>query len=148
MWYWFDDTFANYKKWTQFYSSCHISSSKVCGGLDFEDFDQERNSTICVWTHWSCFGILLEMISENDTQFISDVWVDLMKCLAIKQRFTTMYESSTNGLVERTNKILCSMIAKQVETRLNASDWDLKIHHAKWIYNSKIKLLTCCLHFV
>ena len=63
------------------------------------------------------FGIPLEIVSDNGPQFISDVWKDLMERLAIKHRLTTMYKPSTNGLVERTNKILCSMIAKETETK-------------------------------
>ena len=53
-----------------------------------------------------------------------------------------MYKPSTNGLVERTNKTLCSMIAKETETRTNASDRDLKIHHAMWVYNAIFKTAT------
>ena len=65
-----------------------------------------------------------------------------MERLAIKHGLTTMYKPSTNGLVERTNKTLCSMIAKETETRANASDWDLKIHHTMWAYNSTFKTAT------
>lgn len=89
-----------------------------------------------------CFGISLEIVWGNRTQFTSDVWIDLMEHLAIKHRFTKMYKSSTNRLVEQTNKILCSLIAKEAETRAIASDWDLKIHHAMWIYNSTFKTAT------
>jgi hypothetical protein len=88
------------------------------------------------------FGIPLEMVSDNGPQFTSNVWEDLMERLAIKHRFTTMYKPSTNGLVERTNKTLCSMLAKETETMANASDWDLKIHHAMWVYNSTFKTAT------
>ena len=90
----------------------------------------------------TCFGIPLEIVSDNGPQFISDVWKDLMERLAIKHRLTTMYKPSTNGLVERTNKTLCSMIAKGTKTMANASDWDLKIHHAMWAYNSTFKTAT------
>jgi hypothetical protein len=53
-----------------------------------------------------------------------------------------MYKLSTNGLVEQTNKTLCSMITKETETMANARDWNLKIHHAMWIYNSTFKTAT------
>ena len=88
------------------------------------------------------FGILLEMVSDNEPQFTSDVWEDLMERLAIKHRLTTMYKPSTNGLVERTNKMLCSIIAKEAETKTDANGWDLKIHHAMWVYNSTFKMAT------
>lgn len=88
------------------------------------------------------FDILLEVVSDNVQQFTSDVWKDLMGRLAIKHRFTTMYKPSTNGLMEQTNKTLCSMLAKEAKTRMNASDWNLKIHHAMWVYNSTFKRAT------
>lgn len=34
------------------------------------------------------------------------------------------------------------MIANEAETRANASDWNLKIHHAMWVYNSTFKTAT------
>ena len=76
------------------------------------------------------------MISGSGPQFTSDVWEDLMERLAINHRFTTMYKLNTNVLVERTNKTLYYMIAKEAKTSANASDWNLKIYHAIWIYNS------------
>jgi hypothetical protein len=45
------------------------------------------------------FGILLEMVSDNERQFTSSVYKDLMERLAIKHKFTTMYKLNTNGLV-------------------------------------------------
>ena len=67
---------------------------------------------------------------------------DLIERLAIKHMFTIMYKLNINGLVKRTNKTLCSMIVKETKTRANASDWDLKIHHAMCVYNSIFKTAT------
>ena len=88
------------------------------------------------------FGILLEIVSNNRPQFTSDVWKDFMERLAIIHRFTTIYKLSTNGLVEQTNKTLCSMLAKNPGPRANASDRDFKIHDAMWAYNSTFKRAT------
>ncbi len=60
---------------------------------------------------------------------------NLLARLALKHRFTTMYKPSTNGLVERTNRTLCSMLAKEAVVHVNICDWDLKIHHVVWVYN-------------
>ncbi len=53
-----------------------------------------------------------------------------------------MYKLSTNGLVERTNRTLCSMLVKEVEVHMNICDWDLKIHHVVWVYNTTYKTAT------
>jgi hypothetical protein len=64
---------------------------------------------------------------------------NLLACVAMKHRFTTMYKPSTNGLVKRTNGTLCSILAKEVEVHVNICDWDLKIHHVLWVYNTTYK---------
>jgi len=56
--------------------------------------------------------------------------------------FTIMYKPSINGMVERTNMTLCSMLAKKVWVHRNICDWDLKIHHVVWVYNTTYKTTT------
>ena len=46
------------------------------------------------------FDIPLEMISDNGSQFTSDMWEDLMEQSTIKYKFIIMYKLSTNGLVK------------------------------------------------
>jgi hypothetical protein len=75
------------------------------------------------------FGTPFEIVSHNDPQFLSEVVENLLARLAVKHRFTTMYKLSTNGLIERTNRTLCSMLAKEAEVHVNICDWELKIHH-------------------
>ncbi len=53
-----------------------------------------------------------------------------------------MYNPSTNGIVEKTNRTLCSMLAKEAEVHANICDWDLKIHHVVWVYNTTHKIAT------
>ncbi len=67
---------------------------------------------------------------------------NLLARLAMKHRFTIMYKPNTNGLVERTSKTLCSMLAKEAEVHVNICDWDLKIHHVVWVYNTTYKIAT------
>jgi menaquinone-dependent protoporphyrinogen IX oxidase len=87
----------------------------------------------------TCFGIRLEMISNNVLQFISEVIEKLMKKLSIKHIITTIYKPKTNGLVEHTNKVLCNILSKEVEVCKNLHNWDKQIHHAMWVYNSTFK---------
>jgi len=62
--------------------------------------------------------------------------------LTMKHRFTTMYKPSINGLVEKTNRTLCSMLAKEAKVHVNIYDWDLKIHHVVCVYNTTYKTAT------
>jgi hypothetical protein len=34
------------------------------------------------------------------------------------------------------------MLAKEVEVHVNICDWDLKIHHVVWVYNTTYKTAT------
>jgi transposase InsO family protein len=88
------------------------------------------------------FGTPLEIVSDNGPQFLNEVVENLLARLAVKHKFTTMYKLNTNGLVERTNRTLCSMLAKEAEVHVNICDWDLKIHHVVWVYNTTYKTAT------
>jgi transposase InsO family protein len=68
------------------------------------------------------FGTPLEIVSDNGPQFLNEVVENLSAHLAMKHRFTTMYKPSTNGLVERTNRTLCSIQAKEAEVHMNIYD--------------------------
>jgi hypothetical protein len=35
---------------------------------------------------------------------------------------------------------LCSMLEKKVEVHVNICDWDCKIHHFVWVYNTTYKI--------
>ncbi len=73
---------------------------------------------------------------------MSEVVENLLARLVVKHMFTTMYKPSTNGLVERTNRTLCSMLAKEAEVHVNICDWDLKIHHVVCVNNTTYKTAT------
>ncbi len=73
---------------------------------------------------------------------MSEVVENLLTRLVVKHRFTTMYKPNTNGLIERTNRTLCSMLAKKVKVHVNICDWDFKIHHVVWVYNTTYKIAT------
>ncbi len=64
---------------------------------------------------------------------------NLLACFEVKYKFTIMYKSSTNGLIKRTNRTLCSMLTKKVKVHVNICDWDFKIHHVVWVYNTTYK---------
>jgi transposase len=68
------------------------------------------------------FTTPLKIVSNNGPQFLNEVVENLLTCLIMKHRFTTMYKPNTNGPVERTNKTLCSMLTKEVEVHVNICD--------------------------
>jgi hypothetical protein len=53
-----------------------------------------------------------------------------------------MYKLNINGLIEKTNRPLFSMLAKEAEVHVNICDWDLKVNHIVWVYNTTYKTTT------
>jgi hypothetical protein len=60
----------------------------------------------------------------------------------MKHKYTTMYKPNTNGLVEKTNRTLWSILAKNAEINVNICAWDFKIHHVMWVYKTTYKIAT------
>ena len=71
---------------------------------------------------FSRVGIPDEILSDQGTQFMSDLMKEVMRLLSVKQLHSTPYHAQTNGLVERFNGTLKSMLKKLMTDR--PSDWD------------------------
>lgn len=65
-----------------------------------------------MWEMWTRLGIPGEVLSDRGSQFTSEVMQEVYKLLAVKGNLTTPYHAMCNGLVERFNQTLKSMIKK------------------------------------
>lgn len=90
---------------------CHSQSLKKC-----EIWKKMWNKR-CMIHVIMRFGAPLKIVSNKRLQFTNEVMKDLLTHFVIKHKFTTMYEHSTNDLVERTNKIFCSMLIKKLKSK-------------------------------
>ena len=77
-------------------------------------------------------GIPDEILSDNGQQFTSKMMADLMNFLGTTQRTSTPYHPQANGLCERFNGTLKSMIEKV--TQENPTDWDAVIPYLLFAY--------------
>ena len=71
---------------------------------------------------YSRVGFPREVLSDMGTQFVSDVMREINRLLSIKQLNTTPYHPIANGLVEKFNGTLKSMLRKMCCER--PEDWD------------------------
>ena len=71
---------------------------------------------------FSRVGFPKEMLSDRGTQFTSDMMKEVSRLVSTKQLFTTPYNPRCNGLCERINGVLKSMLRKICQERLK--DWD------------------------
>jgi len=71
---------------------------------------------------FSRVGVPMEVLSNQGTQFLSRVMKEVSRILSFKQLVTTPYHPMCNGLVEKFNGTLKSMIVKM--SRERPKDWD------------------------
>ncbi|MCO5547912.1 hypothetical protein L7F22_001366 [Adiantum nelumboides] len=88
----------------------------------------------------SIFGTPLEILSDRGPGFRMDLLKSLLENLSIKHVHSTPYYPQCNGLVEKTNGVLCKIITKHVRDR--PQDWDKHLTVALWAYRTSFKVST------
>ncbi|EFA82198.1 Putative transposase [Heterostelium album PN500] len=91
---------------------------------------------------FSLFGLPLSIVSDRDTRFTSEVWLELFKKVGSKLRMSVPRHPQSDGQSERTNRRIRSMLRK---LSLEFKDkWDEEIKNIQFAinstYNSTIKL--------
>lgn len=71
---------------------------------------------------FSRYGIPSEKLSDQDSNFTSDLMNEVNRFLSIKQLLTTPYHPMANGMVERFNGTMKQMLKKMCQER--SQDWD------------------------
>jgi transposase InsO family protein len=67
------------------------------------------------------FGWPLRLLSDNACEFEGDIMLELCRLAGVSKVHSTFYESLTNGVVERLNSTLQTMLAKRVKE--TQTDW-------------------------
>eukprot|EP00253_Pinus_taeda_P028167 PITA_28167 len=80
------------------------------------------------------FGVPREIVTDQGSQFTSNLVEKLMEEYKIKHRRSTPYHPQANGQVESTNKVLESIITKTVH--LHRRDWAERLLEALWAYRT------------
>ena len=70
---------------------------------------------------FTCFGVLGEIVTDQGSQFTSNMMERLMEEYKIKHRKSTPYHPQANGQVESTNKVIEGILTKTVH--LHRRDW-------------------------
>eukprot|EP00253_Pinus_taeda_P026709 PITA_26709 len=80
------------------------------------------------------FGVPREIVTDQGSQFTSNLMEKLMEEYKIKHKRSTPYHPQINGQVESTNKVLKSIITKTVY--LHIRDWAERLPEALWAYRN------------
>ncbi|MCP4491203.1 MAG: transposase family protein, partial [Gammaproteobacteria bacterium] len=87
-------------------------------------------------------GIPKEILSDKGSAFTSKLFAELAKCYGIKQLLTTAHHQQANGLVERANRTLSSMLSKTVAQ--HGGDWESHLGSALLCFNATPRSSTNC----
>ncbi|MCO5587260.1 hypothetical protein L7F22_041207 [Adiantum nelumboides] len=88
----------------------------------------------------SRFGTPLEILSDRGLGFRANSLDALLENLSIKHVHSTRYFPQCNGLVEKTNGVLCKIITKHVKDR--PQDWDKHLIAVLWAQKISFKVST------
>ncbi|MCO5560329.1 hypothetical protein L7F22_013941 [Adiantum nelumboides] len=89
---------------------------------------------------YSRFGTPLEILSDRGPSSRVDLLDALLENLSIKHVHSIPYYPQCNGLVEKTNGVLCKIITKHVRDR--PQDWDKHLTVTLWAYRTSFKVFT------
>ena len=80
------------------------------------------------------FGVLEALLSDRGANLLSHLMMDICELLGIKKLSTTSYHPQCNGMVERLNRTLKSMLRKQ-EAKFGMQ-WDQYLPGVLWAYRN------------
>ena len=79
-------------------------------------------------------GVPTEILSDRGKAFLSSLMKEAVKILGIHQANTTAYHPQTDGLVERFNRTLITMLAKTAKK--GGRDWDKHLPYVLFAYRA------------
>ena len=107
-----------FTKWTKCYPMLNMEAATVAKLLVEELFTR--------------FGVPDQIHSNQGRQFESKLFAEMCNLLHIDKTRTTPYHQQSDGMVERLNKTMCSMIRAYINE--NHSNWDLLLPYVTMAY--------------
>ena len=86
------------------------------------------------------YGVPKKLLTDRGTEFLSTLIKEINEYFGILKLNTTPYHPQTDGLVERFNYTLTSMLSSYVNSKQN--DWDMHISSCLFAYRNAIHLGT------
>ena len=117
-----------YTKWTEAHAMPNMEASTV--------------AEIVVKEVFSRFGVPATIHSDQGSQFESELFTEMCELLWIQKTRTTPYHPKSDGMVERFNKTLATMLSAYVSDHHN--DWDVLLPYVMMAYRSAIHETTGC----
>lgn len=120
--------------------TCQDNLSKYLIAIPMSDQTAEETAK-AFNTHIVCiFGIPNEIVTDQGTNFMSNLFKDLCKLLKINKLSTTAYHPESNGALERTHRTLIEYI--RCFCNPQQTDWDTWLPFACFTFNTTIHTST------
>nr|GEX45205.1 hypothetical protein [Tanacetum cinerariifolium] len=128
-----------------YWSTMHADARKLIRECNNYQIEAKPVATITraqikkfVWDNIVCrFGLLEEIISDNEKQFRDNPFKDWCEKLCIRQCFAFVKYPQAIGLVERENSSLGEGIKARLDKR--STNWIEEILHVLWAHRTMIK---------
>jgi len=91
------------------------------------------------------YGIPEEILTDQGTNFTSDMFKNVCKLLKINKAQTTAYHPESNGALERSHRTLTEYLRHYINT--DQTDWDEWLPYAVFTYNTTPHTATGCTPF-
>lgn len=86
------------------------------------------------------FGAPAQILTDQGSNFLSNLFKSVCKLLRIKKIQTTAFRPESNGGLERSHRVLAEYLRHYV--REDQSDWDEWIPYAVYVYNTTVHTAT------
>jgi transposase InsO family protein len=80
------------------------------------------------------FGIPQVLLTDQGSNFLSELFSNVCKLLRVKRIKTSAYKSQANGALERTHGVLVEYLRRYILE--NQTDWDCWISYATFVFNT------------
>ena len=110
--------------------------TKWCEAIPLTEIDATTVAD-AILTNWICrWGAPCQLHSDRGSNFESSLILRICDVLKIDKSRTTAYHPQGNGLVERTNRTLKTML--RIVTQKNVLSWDVSLPHCLLAYRSSV----------
>jgi hypothetical protein len=114
--------------------TCQDNLSKYFMAIPLKSQTAEEVTSAFVKNIVLIYGIPTEIVTDQGSNFMSDVFKRICKLFKIEKICTTAYHPESNGALERTHKTLTNYLRCFCDTKLN--DWDEWLPFACFTYNT------------
>jgi hypothetical protein len=114
--------------------------SKLLVAVPIPQQDAEAVARVFVLNVVLRFGAPGQILTDQGSNFLSDLFRNTCKMLKIKKVQTTAFHLESNGGLERSRRVLAEYLRHYV--RVDQTDWDEWVPYATYVYNTTVHTTT------